>query len=602
MDFQSVLNGITGFFSGLGQAMEPMAQWLETGLAAIPASFSQIDGAYGSFYMSMVRYGCPILAALLLLRCAMPLLTFRREPEIWAWLVMPGGERVPVTHWENVIGRSKNCDVSIALSTVSRNHAVLTRYDDGSWTVSDANSKDGTYVNGERVNICALQDGDVISVGGVKLKLKVITRQQEQLQSQLRTRASGPIASLFNLLLLTAFQVLVVMGFAVHNAVDNAVLVLEGFGGIILAQWLLYLFYLVIRRSSFEMETLAFFLCTLGMAAIATVAPKEALKQLIAMLAGVFVYLLVGMSLRNLERAKRVRYLAVAAGLGFLILTLVFGTEYYGAKNWIILGGVSLQPSELSKVCFVFAGASTMDRIMNKRNLIAFIAYSVMICACLAIMNDFGTALIFFCSFLIIAYLRSGSMGTVALAITALGIAGVLALRVAPHALERFATWRHVWEDPFNKGYQQAQSLMCIASGGLFGVGAGKGWLRKVFAADSDIVFATISEEWGLLLAMMAVLCICAFGFFAIRTARVARSSFYSIGACTAAGILLIQTILNVLGTVDILPFTGVTFPFVSNGGTSMVASWGLLAFVKAADTRQNASFAVKLSRKVRKK
>ena len=602
MDFQSVLNGITGFFSGLGQAMEPMAQWLETGLAAIPASFSQIDGAYGSFYMSMVRYGCPILAALLLLRCAMPLLTFRREPEIWAWLVMPGGERVPVTHWENVIGRSKNCDVSIALSTVSRNHAVLTRYDDGSWTVSDANSKDGTYVNGERVNICALQDGDVISVGGVKLKLKVITRQQEQLQSQLRTRASGPIASLFNLLLLTAFQVLVVMGFAVHNAVENTVLVLEGFSGIILAQWLLYIFYLVIRRSSFEMETLAFFLCTLGMAAIATVAPKEALKQLIAMLAGVLVYLLVGMSLRNLERAKRVRYLAVAAGLGFLILTLVFGTEYYGAKNWIILGGVSLQPSELSKVCFVFAGASTMDRIMNKRNLIAFIAYSVMICACLAIMNDFGTALIFFCSFLIIAYLRSGSMGTVALAITALGIAGVLALRVAPHALERFATWRHVWEDPFNKGYQQAQSLMCIASGGLFGVGAGKGWLRKVFAADSDIVFATISEEWGLLLAMMAVLCICAFGFFAIRTARVARSSFYSIGACTAAGILLIQTILNVLGTVDILPFTGVTFPFVSNGGTSMVASWGLLAFVKAADTRQNASFAVKLSRKVRKK
>ncbi|MGM9605026.1 MAG: FtsW/RodA/SpoVE family cell cycle protein [Faecousia sp.] len=602
MTLQSILDGIMQFFSQLGQLMEPVVQWLEDGLAGIPVSFSQMDGTYGNFYISMVRYACPILAALLLLRCAMPLLTFRREPEIWAWLVMPGGERVPVTHWENVIGRSKSCDVSIALSTVSRNHAVLTRYDDGSWTISDAHSKDGTYVNGERVNICALQDGDVISVGGVKLKLKVITKQQEQLQSQLRTRASGPIAGFFNLLLLTVFQVMIMMGFAVHNAVENSVLVLEGFGGIILAQWLLYVFYLFIRRSSFEMETLAFFLCTLGMAAIATVAPKEALKQLIAMLAGVLVYLLVGASLRNLERAKRVRYLAVAAGLGFLLLTLAFGTEYYGAKNWIIVGGISLQPSELSKVCFVFAGASTMDRIMNKRNLIAFIVYSVLICACLAVMNDFGTALIFFCSFLIIAYLRSGSMGTVALAITALVLAGILALRVAPHALDRFATWRHIWEDPFNKGYQQTQSLMCIASGGLFGVGAGKGWLRKVFAADSDIVFATISEEWGLLLAMMAVLCICAFGFFAIRTARVARSSFYSIGACTAAGILLIQTILNTLGTVDILPFTGVTFPFVSNGGTSMVASWGLLAFVKAADTRQNASFAVKLSRKVRKK
>lgn len=80
---------------------------------------------------------------------------------------------------------------------------------------------------------------------------------------------------------------------------------------------------------------------------------------------------------------------------------------------------MSLQPSELSKVCFVFAGASTMDRIMTKRNLILFIVYSVMICGLLALMNDFGTALIFFCAFLVIAYLRSGSVGTVALAITA---------------------------------------------------------------------------------------------------------------------------------------------------------------------------------------
>ena len=599
---QTILDSLGQAFANLGARLAPLWDTLGRLFSGLPAAFSGMDPGYESFYISLVRHACPILAFLLLLRCALPLLTFRREPEIWAWLVMPGGERVPVTHWENVIGRSKSCDVSIALSTVSRNHAVLTRYDDGSWTITDANSKDGTYVNGERVNICALQDGDVISVGGVKLKLKVITRQQEQLQSQLRTRASGPIAGAFNLLILSAFQFLAVIGFAIHDAVADSALVMGGFAGILVTQWVLFFFYLFIRRSSFEMETLAFFLCTLGMAAIATVKPGETIKQLIAAVVGVLVYLLVGWALRNLERAKRVRYLAVAAGLGFLLLTLAVGTEHYGAKCWITIGSLSLQPSELSKVCFVFAGASTMDRIMNKRNLIAFIAYSVIICGCLAVMNDFGTALIFFCSFLIIAYLRSGSMGTLALAITALVIAGILALRVAPHAMRRFATWHHVWDDPFDTGYQQAQSLMCIASGGLFGLGPGKGFMRKVFAADSDIVFATISEEWGLLLAMMAVLCICAFGFFAIRSARVARSSFYSIGACTAAGVLLVQTILNTLGTVDILPFTGVTFPFVSNGGTSMVASWGLLAFVKAADTRQNASFAVKLSRKGKRK
>ena len=122
--------------------------------------------------------------------------------------------------------------------------------------------------------------------------------------------------------------------------------------------------------------------------------------------------------------------------------------------------------------------------------------------------------------------------------------------------------------------------------------------MKNVFAADSDIVFATVSEEWGLITAVMGVLCICIFAGFAIRTARVARSSFYSIGACTAGSVLVIQTILNALGTVDVLPFTGVTFPFLSNGGTSMIGAWGLLAFVKAADTRQNASFAVRLHKK----
>ena len=98
----------------------------------------------------------------------------------------------------------------------------------------------------------------------------------------------------------------------------------------------------------------------------------------------------------------------------------------------------------------------------------------------------------------------------------------------------------------------------------------------------------------------VSVLCIAVFAVFSIRTARVARSSFYSIGACTAASILVIQTILNALGTVDVLPLTGVTFPFLSNGGTSMIGAWGLLAFVKAADTRQNASFAVRLSKQGR--
>lgn len=549
---------------------------------------------YAAVFLAVSRYLVPALGAWLLLHCARPLISFRREPEIWAWLKFTDGTQVAVTHWENVIGRAKSSDITVALSTVSRNHAVLTRYDDGSWTITDASSKTGTWVNGERVDIRAIGEGDVISIGGVDMELQPITKRQEQLQSQLRTGGSSGWSGLLGLLILTLLQAVMLTGFLLNGPEEEFGAYFLGFGAVAVCQWGLFFFYLAIRRRSFEVETLAFFLCTLGAAAIATVKPGELGKQSAAMVLGVLMFLLIGWSLRDLERAKRFRYLAVLAGVGFLVVTLLFGKEYYGAKNWLVIGNLSLQPSELSKVCFVYAGASTMDRIMNKRNLILFIAYSVVICGLLALMNDFGTALIFFCAFLIIAYLRSGSMGTIALACTALGFAGVLALRIAPHALSRFATWRHIWDDPFNSGYQQTQAIMCIASGGLFGLGPGNGYLQKVFAADSDIVFATVSEEWGLLVAVQMVLAISTLGLFAIRTSRVSRSSFYCIGGCTAAGILLIQASLNCLGTVDILPFTGVTFPFLSNGGTSMIGAWGLLAFVKAADTRQNASFAVR--------
>jgi len=137
-----------------------------------------------------------------------------------------------------------------------------------------------------------------------------------------------------------------------------------------------------------------------------------------------------------------------------------------------------------------------------------------------------------------------------------------------------------------------------MAAGGFLGVGPGRGAMGgNVFAADSDMVIATLSEEWGLLMVLMLVLCIIALGVFAVRSAIVGRSSFYTISSCAACSIMLVQVILNGLGTVDIVPLTGVTFPFLSNGGSSMICAWGLLGFIKAADTRQNASFAVRVNK-----
>ena len=556
--------------------------------------------SYVDVYVSFLRYAAPILAFILLWRCLKPLLSFKREPEIWAWLHMADGTDHALTHWENVIGRSKSSDVRINFPTVSHNHAVLTRYDDGSWTVTDANSKSGVLVNGQRVQICALEEDDVINIGGLDMTLAPITKRQESMQAQLRTKGASGFDSVANLLLLTIFQCLCCLAFLLGGNPDHYTPIIQGFGGIMACQWVLFIFYAVIRRSAFEVETVAFFLCTMGMAALSAIKPAETSKQLFAMILGILVFLIVGWSMRDLERAKKFRYLAVVLGIGFLVFTLLFGKETYGAKAWVVIGGMTLQPSELSKVCFVYAGASAMDRLMNKRNLFFFILYSILICGCLALMNDFGTALIFFVAFLVIAYMRSGSVGTVGLACTALGFAGVIAVKIAPHALRRFTVWRHIWEDPYGLGFQQTRAIMCIASGGLLGIGAGRGLLKNVFAADSDIVFASISEEWGLIMASMLVLSVVALALFSLRSASMARSSFYTIGAVTASAVMLTQVILNCLGTVDVLPLTGVTFPFLSNGGSSMIGAWGLLAFIKAADTRQNASFAVRLAKKVR--
>jgi len=554
-----------------------------------------------SVFIAIMRYLSPILMILLLVRCLWPLVTFRREPEIWAWLCLDDGTRLPITHWESVIGANKHSDIVIKDNPkISPNHGVLTRYDDGSWTVTDADSQDGVYVNGQRIRIYALQPEDVITMGGIEMVLQPISKKQEQKLAQLRTKASSFFTSLSNVLLLSVFQMLCAALFMLSGDRETVLGVLLGFGGIMVCQWLLLLFYVCIHRTSFEVETIAFFMCTMGMAVIATVCPGEALKQLISIVIGLIAFLTIGFVLRNQELSKKMRYVAGVAGIGFLLITLLFGQEINGARNWLVIGPLSIQPSELSKLCFVFMGASPMDRLMQKKNLILFIGYSVVICGLLALMNDFGTALIFFVAFLVIAFMRSGSVGTLALALTALGIAGVMAVRIAPHMLDRFASWGHVWEDTADKGWQQATCMMCMASGGFLGLGPGQGWLDEstMFAADSDMVIATICEEWGLLTVILLILCIVGLAVFVIRSASMGRSSFYTIGSCTAASILLIQTILNALGTVDVLPLTGVTFPFLSNGGSSMICVWGLLAFIKAADTRQNASFAVRLSKK----
>ena len=549
------------------------------------------------WFTTLVRFLFPILALMILIRTIHSLLTVPCLPEVWAYLTLPNGAQEPLTHWENILGRGGNSDVILNYPVVSRQHAALIRREDDTWTAYDLGSKGGVTVNGRAVADSApVQYGDVIGLGGVETVLLPLS-PEEKAQRRQRRRAYRPVSPWLGLILLTVFQVLTAVQLTISEGENATAVIPLTFLLLTGVMWLYFLVLRACRQVGFEMETIAFFLSTLSLAVTASSNTGALLKQFLCVAMGLAGFLVLGIFLRDLDRAKKIRWLMAGAAMALAAVTLLPGVPtQYGAANWLTIAGVSVQPSELAKICYIFAGAATLERLFHKRNLGLFILLTGVCLGCLALMSDFGTAAIFFVTFLVVAYLRSGDWATLAL-ICGGGVFAVLTvLSLKPYILRRFATWGHAWQNASTgSGYQQTRTMASAASGGLVGVGPGEGWLHNVAAGDTDLVFGMLCEEWGLIIALLAVGSIITLAVFAVRACRAGRSSFYVIAACAATSMMVFQTCLNVFGAVDILPLTGVTFPFVSNGGTSMISSWGLLAFLKATDTRPNASFAIRL-------
>ncbi|MGO5023401.1 FtsW/RodA/SpoVE family cell cycle protein [Lawsonibacter sp. LCP25S3_G6] len=554
-------------------------------LRQLPLEYPQVF----AWYTLILRFVFPALAIAMLAKVIRSLINASPKPEVWAVLSLPNGAGEPLSHWENLLGRGESNDVVLNYPVVSRQHAALIRGEEG-WTVYDLGSKSGTTVNGAPVGPegAAVKLGDVLGLGGVETVLLPAPSRQEPEKPE-----EKPVSPWGSLGILTLFQILTAFHFLLRGE-EHILLVPVCFLCLTGLMWIYCTGMGALGRTGFEMETIAFFLSTLSLAVTASSAPGSVPKQLAAIVLGIVLFLILGVFLRDLERVKKIRWLMAAGAVGLLGLSLVVGQVKYGAANWISILGMSFQPSELAKICYIFAGAATLERLFRKRNLGLFILLTGVCMGCLALMSDFGTAAIFFITFLVIAYLRSGDFATLALVCGGAVFGAFTLVSLKPYVLRRFASWGHVWEQASAGGYQQTRTMSAAASGGLIGVGPGEGWLHRVAAADTDLVFGMLCEEWGLVIAVLAVLCIVALAVFAVRCCRAGRSSFYAIAACAATSLLVFQTILNVMGSVDILPLTGVTFPFVSNGGSSMLSAWGLLAFLKAADTRRDASFAIR--------
>lgn len=557
--------------------MEDILNFLQTGVG--PAA------------LLVIRILVPLLALYVSWRCYTSFKSGQRRRDPVVMLVEEAsGTEFPVLYWENSIGRAKSCDICLPDAAVSRDHAVFMRREEG-WFICDTGSKGGVAVNGRKVTDRKLVNiGDRITLGSFTLTLRNASQapvQKRRIFTSILREAASPFKLMF-----VATLCHVLMAFQACFAGEGfhpAALLPEA--GVFLMGWGLFAWSMgYMHRVSFEIETVGYLLSGIGVNLLAGFQLSGVKTQLAALFMGVLLFCFLIWFMGDMDRVARFRLPIGVGALCLFVLNLVLGTVTHGAKNWIYIGPISIQPSEFIKIAFVFVGTSTLDRLQTKKNMTEFLVFTGACVGFLFLMRDLGAAIIFFATFLIIAFMRSGSVRTIILILAAAAFGVFLVLTFMPYVADRFSAWGHVWEDPYDSGIQQTRVMTYMASGGLFGIGLGKGCLKYVFAADSDLAFGLLCEEQGVLLGFLVILTIALFILYARSDVTRSRSTFFSIGACAAAGMLLFQTCLNVFGITDLLPLTGVTLPFISAGGSSMVSVWGLLAFLKASDERTYAA------------
>jgi len=347
---------------------------------------------------------------------------------------------------------------------------------------------------------------------------------------------------------------------------------------------------------------LAAFLSGLGVLVIWRLKPDLATFQSIWVLIGTVAVLGVLLVLRRYQLLKDYKYTWAIVGVVLLFAPIFIGAERGGARLWIDLGPISFQPAEIAKISFVFFLAAYLHEkrellsISTKRvfglwvpepkhlgPLIVMWLISLLI---LVLERDLGTSLLFFGLFLAMLYIATGRLMYVSLG-SSLFIAGATACYfVFSHVQTRVDIWLNPWIDPAGKGYQIVQSLFAIASGGLAGTGLGLGHPDLIPAVRTDFIFSSIAEELGLLGGVAVML---AYLLFVTRGLKIALSANDDFGSLVATGlscVFALQSFAILGGVTKLIPLTGVTLPYMSYGGSSILMNFILLALLLVISTK----------------
>jgi len=319
------------------------------------------------------------------------------------------------------------------------------------------------------------------------------------------------------------------------------------------------------------------FLCALGVLVLYATNPDYAYQQAMYYGVGLVAMVVCIYLVRIVKHWKLPVYLMMPVSLALLALPLLIGRETNGAKNWFYVGSLSVQPSEIVKLSLLLI----ISHFMSRRKLLPWLIFAVGCLGLLMLQKDLGTALMYYGVTLMLFYASSGN-----LLLTGFGLAGgagaaVLGYKMFAHVKRRVAIWQNPWIDYDNAGYQLVQSLMAIASGGIFGVGLGLGYPRTIPVYHTDFIFAVICEQFGVLFGLCVLLMYVAIIWRGATIARSARTSFHGLLAMGATLMIGLQTFVIIGGVIKLIPLTGVTMPFVSYGGTSLVSSLCLVGLTQ---------------------
>jgi cell division protein FtsW (lipid II flippase) len=315
------------------------------------------------------------------------------------------------------------------------------------------------------------------------------------------------------------------------------------------------------------------FLLDIGFVMLRRLNPDMAQKQLIYACVGVLAALLAPVAFTAVSRFKKLGYLYLVICLCLLILPFIIGDRSNGSLNWISIKSIRFQPSEIAKFFFIFYLSSDLSEPRSAAKLIPSAAASCCFALILALQRDLGGALIFFMTYLVIIYIATGKAYLFFCGLTAGAFASLLAYRIFAHVQTRILAWLNPWSDPYDKGLQILQSLFAIGTWGPFGSGLTRGAPGFVPVAVSDFIFSAICEEFGGLFGLGLIAVFVMIFYRGVNIALRSETPYFSLLAAGFTSLFAFQTFLILGGVTKFIPLTGVTLPFVSAGGSSVIVS-----------------------------